>query len=162
MTSMSNAELDDRGVIVVCPNCGQRNRMLYARLSDPVRCGQCKRELSPPARPVDVTSAAAFDRIVAKASLPVVVDYWAPWCGPCRMVAPELEKVAGRQAGRILIVKVNTEALPDLGDRLGIRSIPTLAVFAQGRETARTAGARPAPDIEAFINQAIDKLHHAH
>jgi thioredoxin 2 len=71
-----------------------------------------------------------------------------------------MEKVAARQAGRILVVKVNTEALPDLGDRFGIRSIPTLAVFAQGREVARTAGARPAADIETFVNQAIEKVHH--
>jgi thioredoxin 2 len=74
------------------------------------------------------------------------------------MVAPELQKVAARQAGRVLVVKVNTEALPDLGQRFSVRSIPTLAVFAQGREVARTTGARPAPDIEAFIDQAI----HAH
>jgi len=76
------------------------------------------------------------------------------------MVAPELQKVAGRQAGRMLVVKVNTEALPDLGQRFAVRSIPTLAVFARGREVARTTGARPAPEIEAFVNQAIEKLHH--
>ena len=76
------------------------------------------------------------------------------------MVAPELKKVAARQAGRVLVVKVNTEALPDLGERFGVRSIPTLAVFAQGRELARTAGARPAADIETFVSQAIEKLHH--
>lgn len=157
---MADAELDDRGVIVSCPNCGQRNRVLYTRLSHPIRCGQCKRELSPPSEPIGIKASADFDRVIASASVPVVVDYWAPWCGPCRMVAPELQKVAARQAGRVLVVKVNTEALPDLGERFRIRSIPTLAVFAQGREVARTAGARPAQDIEAFVNQAIEKLHH--
>ena len=157
---MSNAELDDRGVIVPCPNCGQKNRAHYTRLSAPFRCGQCKHELSPPSDPIEIPASAVFDRVIASASVPVVVDYWAPWCGPCRMVAPELKKVAARQAGRVLVVKVNTEALPDLGERFGIQSIPTLAVFAQGREVARTAGARPAQDIEAFINQAIEKLHH--
>jgi thioredoxin 2 len=116
--------------------------------------------LTPPSEPVEIASSADFDRVITKASVPVVVDYWAPWCGPCRMVAPELQKVAARQAGRVLVVKVNTEALPDLGERFGIRSIPTLAVFAQGREVAKTAGARPAQDIEAFINQAMEKLHH--
>jgi thioredoxin 2 len=155
---MSNAELDDRGVILPCAHCGQRNRLLYARLSDPLRCGQCKRELGPPADPIEIGNAAAFDRVIANASIPVVVDYWAPWCGPCRMVAPELQKVAAHQAGRVLVVKVNTEALPDLGQRFAVRSIPMLAVFAQGREVARSAGARPAADIEAFIDQAI----HAH
>jgi len=155
---MADLLLDDRGVILTCPNCEQRNRVLYERLSDPVRCGKCKRELSSPASPVEIVTAGDFDRLVANASIPVVVDYWAPWCGPCRMVAPELQKVAARRAGRILVVKVNTEALPDLGQRFNVRSIPMLAVFAQGREVARTVGARPASDIEAFIDQAI----HAH
>jgi thioredoxin 2 len=145
-------------VIETCPHCGQKNRVAYERLSAPVRCGQCKGELSPPSEPVEIGAAAEFDRVIAKASVPVVVDYWAPWCGPCRMVAPELQKVATRQAGRVLVVKVNTEALPDLGERFGIRSIPTLAIFAQGREIARSSGARPAADIEAFINQSVEKV----
>jgi thioredoxin 2 len=84
-----------------------------------------------------------------------VVDYWAPWCGPCRMVAPELQKVAARQAGHLLVVKVNTDALPDLGQRFGIRSIPMMAVFVGGREVSRAVGARPANEIEAFVNQAV-------
>jgi thioredoxin 2 len=157
---MSDVDLDDRGVIVPCPHCGQKNRLLYGRLSHPVRCGQCKRELGPPAAPIEISGAAAFDRVIAGASVPVVVDYWAPWCGPCRMVAPELQKVAARQAGRVLVVKVNTEALPDLGQRFNVRSIPTLAIFADGREVARTTGARPASDIEAFIDQSVKPLHH--
>ena len=89
------------------------------------------------------------------ASLPIVVDFWAPWCAPCRMVAPEVAQVAARQAGRWLVVKVNTEALPELGERFGIRSIPTMAVFRGGVEVARTAGARPAADIEAFVRQSL-------
>jgi thioredoxin 2 len=86
--------------------------------------------------------------------LPVVVDFWAPWCGPCRMVAPELERVAANNAGRFLVVKVNTDEIPELGERFGIRSIPTMAVFSGGKEAARTAGARPAADIEAFVRGA--------
>ena len=85
----------------------------------------------------------------------VFVDWWASWCGPCRMVAPELEKVAARTAGRWLVVKVNTDVLTELGERYQIRSIPTMAVFAGGREIGRTAGARPAADIEAFVQQTI-------
>jgi thioredoxin 2 len=151
---MSAAGLDPRGVVVGCPACGQKNRLAYNRLGDAVRCGRCKTVLQPPAEPVEVTSTADFDRMVAQASIPVVVDYWAPWCGPCRMVAPELQKVAARNSGRLLVVKVNTDELTDLGERFGIRSIPTLAVFAGGREVARTAGARPAEDIERFVREA--------
>jgi thioredoxin 2 len=103
---------------------------------------------------MEIGTAADFDRLVSRASIPVVVDFWAPWCGPCRMVAPELVKVAARAAGRFLVVKVNTDAVPELGQRFGIRSIPTMAVFAEGREAARTSGARPAADIEAFVAQA--------
>jgi thioredoxin 2 len=151
---MSRAELDDRGIIVTCQSCGQKNRLAYARLADRVRCGRCKNVLQAPAAPLEMASSADFDRLIAQSSIPVVVDYWAPWCGPCRMVAPELQKVAGRQAGRYLVIKVNTDELPDLGERFGIRSIPTLAVFAGGREVARTAGARAAADIERFVSEA--------
>jgi thioredoxin 2 len=156
---MATAAFDDKGIVVTCPSCGQKNRLAYERLGEPVRCGKCKHTLTAPAVPLEMPSTADFDRLVAHSSLPVVVDYWAPWCGPCRMVAPELEKVAARQAGKAIVVKVNTDQLVDLGERFGIRSIPTLAVFAGGREVSRTAGARPAPDIEKFIEQAAASTH---
>jgi thioredoxin 2 len=151
----SAAQLDERGIVVACPSCGQKNRLAYGRLGDTVRCGTCKTPLTSPAAPLEIPSAADFDRLVASSSIPIVVDYWAPWCGPCRMVAPELEKVAARQAGKWLVVKVNTDVCTDLGERFGIRSIPTLAVFAGGREVARTSGARPAADVERFIADAL-------
>ena len=156
---MASVAFDDKGIIEACPACGQKNRLAYERLGDPVKCGKCKQQLPLPHEPLDIHSSADFDRLVARASLPVVVDYWAPWCGPCRMVAPELQKVAARQAGRMLVVKVNTDELQDLGERFGIRSIPTLAVFAGGKEAARTAGARPAEEIERFVEQAAGTLH---
>ena len=155
---MGTANLDDKGVIIPCVQCGQKNRLVYGRLGDAVRCAACKTMLSAPAEPIEVDSSAHFDALVGHASLPVIVDYWAPWCGPCRMVAPELQKVASRQAGRFLVVKVNTDELSDLGQRFGIRSIPTMAVFAAGREVGRTSGARPASDIEAFAEQATSKV----
>jgi thioredoxin 2 len=155
---MAVMNLDDRGVVVACGACGQKNRFAYERLGETVRCGKCKATLPPPAAPIDVDSSARFDRLIAGSAVPVVVDFWAPWCGPCRMVAPELQKVAARQAGKYLVVKVNTDVLADLGERFGIRSIPTMAVFAGGREVGRTAGARPAADIEAFVEQAAQKV----
>jgi thioredoxin 2 len=145
---------DSEGLHLACPSCGQINRVRYGRLHEAVRCGKCKTAIDPTAVPLDVPTSADFDRLIAAASIPVVVDYWATWCGPCRMVAPELEKVAARAASRYLVVKVDTDALADLGQRHAIRSIPTMAVFANGREVARTSGARPAADIEAFIQNA--------
>ena len=104
--------------------------------------------------PVEVSSSAAFDRLVTSSTVPVVVDFWAPWCGPCRMVAPELEKVAASNKGRYVIAKVNTDALPELGSRFRIGSIPTMAVFRSGQEVSRVSGAQPAAAIDTFVRQA--------
>jgi len=156
---MASGTLDERGVVVECSACGQKNRLMYERLAETVRCGKCKTPLAAPAAPIEVRTSAEFDRLIAQASLPIVVDYWAPWCGPCRMVAPELQKVAARQAGPALVVKVNTDELSDLGERFGILSMPTLAIFAAGREVKRSAGARPAEQIEALIEQAAQAIH---
>jgi len=156
---MAQLELDDRGTIVTCGQCGQKNRLLYERLGGRVRCASCKTELSAPSAPLEVATSADFDRLVGHASIPVVVDYWAPWCGPCRMVAPELAKVAIRNAGRFMVVKVNTDVLSDLGERFRIQSIPTLAVFSAGREVGRVSGARPANEIEAFIERSAGLIH---
>src|SRR5689334_10521678 len=103
---MSHYRTDDRGVVAPCPACGQKNRLPYNRLGEPGVCGRCKAALPPPAAPLDIDRAEVFDRLIGTASLPVVVDYWAPWCGPCRMVAPEMEKVAASNAGKLLVAKV--------------------------------------------------------
>jgi len=147
--------LDDKGILIACTHCGQTNRVAFDKLGHTARCGKCKEEVRADAAPMEVSSTADFDRLIAQAAVPVVVDYWAPWCGPCRMVAPELEKVARRADGRYLVVKVNTDALNDLGQRYAVRSIPTLALFVGGREVNRTTGAQPAADIEAFIAQSL-------
>jgi thioredoxin 2 len=152
---MAELELDPRGVVVACPACGQKNRLAFPKMTAQTRCGKCQAALAAPASPVEAPDAASFDAAVAASALPLVVDFWAPWCGPCRMVAPELERVASRNAGRYLIVKVNTDAVPELGERYAIRSIPTMAVFAGGREQGRTSGARPAAEIETFIQSTL-------
>jgi thioredoxin 2 len=156
--AQTTAQIDDRGVIVSCPSCQQRNRVPFGHeVGHRAKCKKCGTLLPATAEPVEIPSAEIFDALVSSSSLPVVVDFWAPWCGPCRMVAPELARVAANNAGRYLIVKVNTDAVPELGDRFTIRSIPTMAVFDGGHERARTSGARPAADIEAFIANAVTR-----
>jgi thioredoxin 2 len=154
---MSDLQLDSKGVIAPCPSCGQRNRRAFQKLNAESRCGKCQTTLPLPGAPIEIPDEAAFDAVVAASSLPVVVDFWAPWCGPCHMMAPEFERVARANAGRYLVVKVNTDAVPHLNDRFGIRSIPMLAVFVGGREAGRSSGARPAAEIEAFIQSSLGR-----
>jgi thioredoxin 2 len=152
---MDGVKLEGVGVVVRCPNCGQSNRLRYEALGKSTRCGKCRTDLRPPGTPVDVPDGDVFRALIGRSALPVVVDFWAEWCGPCRMVAPELMKVAASHAGEFIVAKVDTEALPDVAGPAGIRSIPTMAVFHGGREIARTAGARPAAQIVSFVEQAL-------
>jgi thioredoxin 2 len=146
-------EPDDRGLVLACPKCGQRNRMVYERLGHKFRCAQCHTELSSPGQPIEVRKESVFQAVTGQSSLPVLVDFWAPWCGPCRMVAPEVAKVASEGPGRWIVAKVNTEELPGLAQRLRINAIPLMAVFKGGRELARKPGTMPASAIRQFIEQ---------
>lgn len=129
-----------------CANCGKTNRVPLAHLADTGRCGACKAELPPVALPVDL-DAASFDGVVGDTKVPVLVDFWATWCGPCRVMAPELEKIAGSHAGKVLVAKVDTDRFPELARRYSVEALPTLVVFKQGRPEQRLAGARPAAAI---------------
>jgi thioredoxin 2 len=155
MTTAAHLTADDRGIVLNCPQCHRANRIPFGRVHQAGHCGSCKAALPHASLPVEIESAAAFDALIRGASLPVLVDFWAPWCGPCQMVAPEVAKLAALAAGELLVVKVNTEALPDLAGSMGIRSIPTFAVFNAGREVERALGAMSATDLRAFTLRAV-------
>ncbi|MEY2485438.1 MAG: thioredoxin 2 [Verrucomicrobiota bacterium] len=144
-------EADPRGALLTCPKCGQRNRMLYERLGRPFRCGKCHNELAPLGEPINVKNDQVFDALIKQVATPVLVDFWAPWCGPCKMVAPEIARVASEAAGKFVVVKVNTEESPLLAGRFRISAIPTMVIFKSGAEVARQAGAIPAPGIRKFL-----------
>jgi thioredoxin 2 len=137
--------------IVRCPSCGKKNRVPAAAGGTP-RCGNCRALL-----PWVVDAGdATFAEIVEQAGLPVLVDFWAPWCGPCRMVSPALEQIAADLAGRIKLVKVNVDTAPTLQQRFSVQSIPTLMVFRNGQVAASQIGAAPAGQLRAWVDQALE------
>ena len=138
-------------MITSCSRCGGQNRLPASRLDDAARCGRCKEPLLPLRAPLGIHDVADFEELVRDSPHPVVVDFWAPWCGPCRTVAPELEKLAASRRGELVVAKVDTEELPALAARYGIRSIPTFVLFRGGREVKRTMGAMPASRLTADL-----------
>jgi thioredoxin 2 len=140
--------MDDIRVHVGCPHCGATNRLPAQRIDDTPVCGRCGKELLD-GRPLELGDAD-FDAVVSATTRPVLVDFWAPWCGPCRMMAPAFEQAGRQLAGRALLVKVNSDDNPELSRRYAIRSIPTLVRLERGRETQRQSGALPAGAIVAL------------
>jgi thioredoxin 2 len=132
-----------------CQACGAFNRVAQGHSGAPV-CGRCKRPLDTSGKPQDV-DADGFARATASSPVPVVVDFWAPWCGPCRAVAPVVEQIARERAGKIVVLKVNSDESPM--PHLGIRGIPTFVVYRDGRELARQSGAMPKPMFDEWLHR---------
>jgi thioredoxin 2 len=136
--------------VLTCPHCGRKNRVPAVASGIP-HCGNCHRELPWIADADDGT----FAQVAETAAIPVVVDLWAPWCGPCRMVSPALAQVAGELAGRVKLVKVNVDDSPLTQQRFGVQAIPTLLVLRKGEVVARRTGAAPAADLRPWVEAAI-------
>lgn len=137
---------------VACPHCGRLNRVDLARAADGPKCGVCAKSM-PLDRPMRLTDAE-FDRVVADSPVPVLVDFYADWCPPCKMMAPTLDQVARDRTGRALVAKVDTDANPGLARRFRIASIPTLIAFKGGAEVGRELGAIPRQRVDALIDRA--------
>src|SRR5262249_48724640 len=151
----SALSFDEHGVLTPCANCGKTNRQAFSHLGQSARCGHCHATLSAPGAPVEVPDTNVFDNLLKESRVPVLVDFLAPWCAPCRAVAPELEKVANSMRGRLLVAKLNTDVFPDLAGRYRIRSIPTFVLFRNGEQAGRRSGAFDAAEIVRFLGEAV-------
>jgi thioredoxin 2 len=144
--------------LIRCPNCGANNRVPQAKLAQGLKpvCGQCKAPLGVASGPLAVTDAT-FAAEVERSPLPVLLDAWAPWCGPCRMIAPAIEELASELAGKIRVAKLNVDDNPQTAARFDVRSIPTMLVMVNGREVDRIVGAQPKAAIRQRLERALGR-----
>ena len=139
-----------------CPSCGKKNRIPPEHIADTGNCGACKAELPPLATPLD-TDEQTFNEVVGGARVPILIDFWAEWCGPCRMAAPEVKKVASEMAGNAVVLKVDTERWPALAQRFNVMSIPNFVVIKNGRPVFQQAGLVDHSQMASWLRQAASR-----
>lgn len=147
---------DDATTTIECDECGSMNRVPLARLNQHPKCGKCNKALPLGGGPITVTDAN-FEKTVSTSPVPVIVDFWAPWCGPCRMIGPVLEKLAGEMSHDVLIAKLNVDENPQTAAKFSVRSIPMLVGFVEGEAVDSQVGALPPPALKSWVQRVVDK-----
>ena len=140
-----------------CSQCGQKNRIPAKHLADTGRCGACKSPLPAAAEPLEL-DREQFDELLSQARVPILVDFWADWCGPCKMAAPEVARTASHVAGRAIVAKIDTERYPDLAARYNVRGIPNFVVFYGGRPVMQQAGVADHQQMESWLKSATQSV----